>query len=194
MLRPAIPRSLIPRPLSAMAGRDHPAPGALSQDRSCRSAAKTSATGKVDSLSMGTALALHALLGHMSGAKLIPVLPLVPVATTGRRTPLLLASPVRLKKPVHNPRGPLILMVDSILSGASHPAHLGQHAPDVELATDPSEGSHHPIKLVLVLRAVSPRPSVLTQGLECLPCQVGDLLGMVDCSLFPVGSGLFLQL
>ncbi len=51
---PAMTRSPIPRPLSAMAGRDHPAPGVLSQDRSCRSAARTSATSKMGRLSMGT--------------------------------------------------------------------------------------------------------------------------------------------
>jgi hypothetical protein len=54
MFRPAMPRSPIPRPLSAMAGWDHPAPGALSQDRSYRSAAKISVTVKVGHLSMGT--------------------------------------------------------------------------------------------------------------------------------------------
>jgi hypothetical protein len=79
-------------------------------------------------------------------------------------------------------------VLDSILSGASHPAHLGWHARDVELVADPSEGSHHPVQLFLVLRAVSPRPSVLTQGLERLTCQVGDLRGMVDCSFFPNSS------
>ena len=120
-------------------------------------------------------LVLHPRLGRVSGSELVPVLPLFPVATTGQRTPLLLASPVRLKKSLHNPRGPLILVVNSILSGGSYPAHLCRHARDVELVANPSEGSHHPVQLFLVLRAVPPRPSVVTQGLKCLLRQIGDL-------------------
>jgi hypothetical protein len=75
-------------------------------------------------------------------------------------------------------------MVDSLLPGVSHPAHLGWHARQIELVADPLEG-HHLVQLILVLRAVPPRPSVLTQGLECLTRQVGNLCGVVDCSLFP---------
>ncbi len=55
----------------------------------------------------------------MSSAELVPILPLIPVATAGQRTPLLLAFPVRLKKSLHNPRGPLILVVDSLLPGGA---------------------------------------------------------------------------
>ncbi len=53
MFRPAMPRSPIPRPLSATLGRHHPGIDALFQDRSCRYAAKISVTGKVGRLSMG---------------------------------------------------------------------------------------------------------------------------------------------
>ncbi len=62
--------------------------------------------------------------------------------------------------------------------------------PLFDLVADPSEGSHRPVKFLLVLQAIPPRPSVLTQGLAS---QVGNLRGLMDCSLFPVGSGLFLQ-
>jgi hypothetical protein len=52
-VQPCRDRRPIPRPLSATLGRHHPGIGALSQDHSCRSAAKISVTGKVGRLSMG---------------------------------------------------------------------------------------------------------------------------------------------
>jgi hypothetical protein len=53
MFSPAMTRSPIPQPVSATLGRHHPGIGALSQDRSCCSAARISVTGKVGRLSMG---------------------------------------------------------------------------------------------------------------------------------------------
>jgi hypothetical protein len=117
-------------------------------------------------------LILHPLVGRAPGAEIVPILPLFSVATTSRRTPLLLASSVRLKKSLHNPGGPLIFVVDSVLPGASNLAPLGRQAQDVKLVADPSEGSHHPVQLFLVLRAVPPRPSVLTQGLNAWPAKL----------------------
>ncbi|MFO0005493.1 MAG: hypothetical protein ACK559_30625, partial [bacterium] len=85
------------------------------------------------------------------------------------------------------------LAVDLVESRAGRPAYLGGHACGVDLIADPSEGSHRPVKLLLVLQAIPSRPSVLTQGLERLAGQVGDLCGLMDCPPFPVGPGLFLQ-
>ncbi len=55
MFSPAMPRSPIPRPLSATLGWSHlPGTAALSQDHSCLSAAKISVTGRVGRRSTGT--------------------------------------------------------------------------------------------------------------------------------------------
>jgi hypothetical protein len=66
----------------------------------------------------------HTLLGHVLGAELILIFPLILAATTGRRASLLLSSSVSLEESLHNPRSPLILVVDLLLPGASHPGHL----------------------------------------------------------------------
>ncbi len=71
-------------------------------------------------------LILRPLLGRAPGVEVVLMLPLFSIATTGRRTPLLLASSVRLKKSLYKPCGPLILVVDLIQSGTSYPAHLGR--------------------------------------------------------------------
>ncbi|MFO0002650.1 MAG: hypothetical protein ACK559_16105, partial [bacterium] len=87
----------------------------------------------------------------------------------------------------------LVLGIDLVAPCAGRPAPFGGHVRGVDLVADPSEGSHRPVKLLLLLQAISSRPSVLTQGLERLAGQVGDLRGLMDCPLFPVGPGLFLQ-
>ncbi|MFN9900412.1 MAG: hypothetical protein ACK55Z_16810, partial [bacterium] len=69
---------------------------------------------------------------------------------------------MRLHKPFHDPCGPLVLAIDLVKPGAGRPAPLGGHARGVDLVADPSEGSHRPVKLLLVLQAIPPRPSVLT--------------------------------
>jgi len=139
MFSPAMPRSPIPRPLSATLGWPHlPGTAALSQDRSCLSAAKISVTGRVGRRSMG-------MESSYSDAEVVPMLLLLSVTTSGRRTPFLLPPSVCLQKSLHDPRGPLILTVDSIKPRAGHPAHLGRHARGVDLAADPSEGSHRPV-------------------------------------------------
>jgi hypothetical protein len=129
----------------------------------------------------------HPLLWHVFGVELALILPLIPTAVSSRRMSRLWSSFVSSKESLHNPRSS-ILVVDSLLSRAICPAHLGWHTLQVELVADPSKGSHCPVQLVLILRAVSPRPSVLTQGLECLACQVGNLCGVVDSSQLAVAS------
>ncbi len=93
--------------------------------------------------------------------ELVSALLLIPTAVSSRQMSRLWSSSVSLKKSLHDPCVPLILEVDSVLSGTSHPAHLGRHARQVELVADPSECSHHPVQLILILCAVSPGPSVL---------------------------------
>jgi hypothetical protein len=47
--------------------------------------------------------------------ELISVLPLIPTTIPSRRASLLLSTSVSLEKSLHNPCGPLILVVDSLL-------------------------------------------------------------------------------
>ena len=70
MFSPAMPRLPIPQPLLATLGWPHlPGIAALSQDRSCLSAAKISVTGKVGRRSMGMESS-YSILG--SGARPVP--------------------------------------------------------------------------------------------------------------------------
>ncbi len=63
-------------------------------------------------------------------------------------------TPVGLQKPLHDSCGSLVLAVDLIEPRAGRPAHLGGPARGVDLVADPSEGSHRPVKLLLVLQAI----------------------------------------
>ncbi len=81
-------------------------------------------------------------IGGAPDAEVVPILLLLSVTTSGRRTPFLLPSSVCLQKSLHDSCGPLILTVDSVKPRAGHPAHLGRHARGVDLA---AERSHRPV-------------------------------------------------
>ncbi len=84
------------------------------------------------------------------------------MATTSRRTPLLLASSVRLKKSLHNPGGPLIFLVDSVLPGASNLAPLGRQAQDVKLVT-PDQRMEYEDSVPMERRPTLPVTEILTR-------------------------------
>jgi hypothetical protein len=187
-----MPGSLISHLLSDWTGRTSPDPGTSSQDCSGLSAPRMSATRRVGRLSMETDPRTPAPGQARGRPGTCPGTHLIAVAMAGCwPAGLSWSAFVSLQNTAHDPHGPMILLVDPVLSQPSRPSHPGLHSRQLEFPADPAEGSHLPVQFILVLRAVSLGSFCLVHGLECLARQVGYQGGIVDCPLFPAGSGLF---